>query len=161
MRRLFATFISLILILSLNGCSVNFSKYIRPGSKPNSRYYTNEIMEKINEKKSYTIKIFDLDLYRYYTVSEKEHSILPEFINSLNADKFEASIDTDKPKFKVIVEFSDSKYIINTYNDKLISIHPWDGIYNMDTVSIDGVSDYYNIYKFCEYIKKVSSGFEG
>jgi len=116
----------------------------------------------LDQNDSYTIKIFDLNVYKYYDVNEEEHSILPEFIDSLNDENYGAVVEEGlSPEYKLLLEFSDVKYIINAYNDKLISIYPWDGVYDEDTISMEGVSDYYNLYKFCEYIKKVSNGFEG
>ena len=98
----------------------------------------------------------------YYEVNQKEHSIIPEFIDSLKTDNYNAEIEDDlTPEYKIIIEFSNSKYVINAFNDKLISVHPWDGVYSEDIISMDEVPDFYNLYKYCEYIKKVSSGFEG
>lgn len=162
MKKYLITFILIFLFPLLYGCSFNSAQYIKPGTKPNINYYTNEIKDKINNNESYTIKIFDLNIYKYYDVNEGEHSILSEFIDSLNEKNYDATLEEGlSPEYKLIIEFSNSKYVINAYNNNLISIFPWDGVYNEDTISMDGVSDYYNLYKFCEYIKKVSNGFEG
>lgn len=162
MKKYFITFILILLIVLLPGCNINTAQYIRPNAKPNINYYTNEIHERLNNKEPYNIKIFDLDIYKYYNVSQEEHSILPEFIDSLNEKNYDAEVEKElTPQYKLIIEFSDAKYIINAYNDKLISLYPWDGIYEEDVISMEEVSDYYNLYKFCEYIKKVSNGFEG
>lgn len=156
-------FIITIAITSLLiGCNFNESQYIRPDTKPTANYYTNEIKEKLNENKDYTIKVFDLNIYKYYEVNKEEHSILPEFIDDLNDENYGVEKNKDMtPEYKIIIEFDKEKYIINAYNDKLISIYPWDGVYPEDTISMEGIPDYYNLYKFCEYIKKVSRGFEG
>ncbi|MDV4152671.1 DUF4883 family protein [Clostridium sp. AL.422] len=159
-------FISIILVLTitsiLTSCNINESQYIRPKEKPIANYYTNEIKDRINKNEDYTIKIFDLNIYKYYDVNKEEHSIIPEFIDTLKNESYDINIDSDlTPEYKIIVEFSNDKYIINAYNDNLISIHPWDGVYPQDTISMEDVPDYYNLYKYCEYIKKVSSGFEG
>lgn len=162
MKKYFIAFIPILLISLLYGCSFNSAQYIRPGTKASTNYYTNEIKEKINNNEAYKIKIFDLNIYKYYDVNEEEHSILSEFIDSLNDENYIATLEENSsPEYKLIIEFADSKYVINAYNDKLVSIYPWDGVYNEDVISMEGVSDYYNLYKFCEYIKKVSNGFEG
>lgn len=158
--------LSIILVITFTyfftSCTFNESQYIRPSSKPKVDYYTSEIKDKIDEDEAYTIRIFDLNLYKYYEVNQKEHSIIPEFIDSLKKDNYNAELDAEStPDYKIIIEFSNSKYVINTFNDKLISIHPWDGVYKEDIISMDDVPDFYNLYKYCEYIKKVSSGFEG
>lgn len=155
--------ISLFLfILILPGCGLSSPEYIIPKSKPSAHFYTDEIYKKLKNNESYNIKIFDLDVYKYYDVNSEEHSILLEFIESLNNKNFEASIEEEtKPRYKLIIEFEDSKYLINAYNESLISIYPWDGVYEEDVLSLEGVPDYYNIFKFCEYIDKIARGFEG
>lgn len=159
-------FIILILLIltsfNFTGCNLNTAQYIRPKAKPSESYYTNEIQNKINENSEYTLRIFDMDYYKYYEVSTEEHSVLPEFIDSLSTENYSATLESDlTPKYKLIIEFSDSKYIINLYDNNVISIYPWDGIFKEDIITMDGISDYYNLYKFCEYAKKVSNGFEG
>lgn len=159
----FIRFILIIAITSLFiSCNFNESQYIRPKAKPISNYYTKEIKEHINKNEEYTIKIFDLNIYKYYEVNNNEHSILPEFIDNINIDNFDIKIDENlKAEYRIIIEFPNSKYIINAYNENLISIHPWDGIYPEDTISMEDTPNYYNLYKYCEYIKKISHGFEG
>ena len=157
-------FLLLLILISFNftGCNLNTAQYIRPKAKPSENYYTNEIKNKINENSEYTLRIFDMDYYKYYEVSKEEHSILPEFIDSLSSENYSKALESDlTPKYKLIIQFSDSKYIINLYENNLISIYPWDGVYKEDIITMNGISDYYNLYKFCEYAKKVSSGFEG
>ncbi len=162
MKKLLSIFLVIMVTYLFASCTFNESQYIRPSSKPKVDYYTSEIKDKINENEEYTIRIFDLNLYKYYEVDKKEHSIIPEFIDSLNNDSYNAELqDGLIPEYKIIIEFSNSKYVINVFNDKLISIYPWDGVYKEDIISMDDVPDYYNLYMYCEYIKKVSSGFEG
>ena len=163
MKKLFLHIDILIVSFSLIGCTnFNKSQYIPPKEKPTLTYYTNEIKNKLDNNESFNIKVFDMNVYKYYEVSKDEHTILLEFIDSLSSNNFSSDIDkTLIPSFKVIIEFSDSKYVINAYSNSLVTIYPWDGIYKEDIISMENVSDYYNIYKFCEYIKKVSLGFEG
>ena len=159
-------FLAIIFIITFTyiftSCDFNESQYIRPDSKPKVNYYTSEIKDKIDKNEEYTIKIFDLNIYKYYEVNQNEHSILPEFIDALKSDNYNVALQEGlTSEYKIIIEFSNSKYVINAYDDKLIAIHPWDGVYPEDIISMDGVPDYYNLYKYCEYIKKISSGFEG
>ena len=162
MKKFFLPFTIFLFSFLLVGCNLNKSQYIRPEEKPTSNYYTNEIIDKLESNESYTIKVFDLNIYKYYKVDKEEHSILMEFVESLSSDNFISEIDENlTPSYKIIIEFPNDKYIINAYTENLVSIYPWDGIYKEDIISMDGVSDYYNIYKFCDYIKKISRGFEG
>ena len=178
MKKFLTLILLFIISFSFTGCNLNTSQYIIPKSKPSVNYYTNveqgsksfealnyytnEIQDKISENSEYTLRIFDMDYYKYYEVNMEEHSILPEFIDSLSAENYSVTLENDlNPKYKLIIEFSDSKYIINLYDNNLISIYPWDGVFKEDVATMDGISDYYNLYKFCEYAKKVSNGFEG
>ena len=162
MKKLLSIFLVIIFTYLFTSCTFNESQYIRPSSKPKVDYYTSEIKNKIDENEEYNIRIFDLNLYKYYEVNQNEHSIIPEFIDSLKKDNYNAQLEDDlTPEYKIIIEFSNSKYVINVFNDNLISIHPWDGVYKEDILSMDEVPNFYNLYKYCEYIKKVSSGFEG
>lgn len=158
MKRLSKLIFITLLTTFFIGCSLNTAQYIRPGTKPKVNYYTEEIKELISKNNEYKIKVFDMNIYKYYDVDKSEYDIIPEFIDTLNDENYEAEIEKDStPDYKLIIEFSDNKYVINAYNDKLLSIYPWDGVYKEDTISMEGVSDYYNLYNFCEYIKKVAS----
>ncbi|MFU7515020.1 DUF4883 family protein [Clostridium sp. HCS.1] len=162
MKKLLSFILVIIFTYLFTSCTFNESQYIRPSSKPKADYYTSEIKDKVDKNEEYTIKIFDVNLYKYYEVDKKEHSIIPEFIDSVKKDNYNAQLqDGLIADYKIIIEFSNSKYVINAFNDKLISIHPWDGVYKEDIISMDDIPDYYNLYKYCEYIKKVASGFEG
>lgn len=162
MKKLLSFILVIIFTYLFTSCTFNESQYIRPSSKPKADYYTSEIKDKVDKNEEYTIKIFDLNLYKYYEVDKKEHSIIQEFIDSVKKDNYNAELqDGLIADYKIIIEFSNSKYVINAFNDKLISIHPWDGVYKEDIISMDDIPDYYNLYKYCEYIKKVASGFEG
>lgn len=153
----------LMIICIIPGCTLAQNpEYISLKTKPNTHFYTGEIYSKLSKGESYTLKVFDMNVYKYFDVDTKVHSIVLEFIEDLKEPNFNIEIDqTLTPRYKLIIEFKDSKYIINSYNDKQISIYPWDGSFSEDKISMEGVPDYYNIYKFCEYITKISQGHEG
>lgn len=162
MKKLISFIFILIIPLSLMSCNINRAQYSKQKNKPNPDYYTNEIYERIMNNEEYKLKVFDMDFYVSYEVNEKEHSILPEFFDSLESRNFEGEIENNSsPKYKLIIEFSNFKYIINIYDEEIVSIYPWDGIYKEDILTMENVPDYYNLYKFCEYIKKIAKGFEG
>lgn len=153
----------LIIICIIPGCSLTKNpQYISFKTKPNTHYYTSEIFSRLSKGEAHTLKVFDVNIYKYFNVTTEENSIVSEFIGDLKDTSFNIDIDSKlKPRYKLIIEFEDSKYVINAYNDKELSVYPWDGTYPEDTISMDGVPDYYNIYKFCDYITKVSQGYEG
>lgn len=137
-------------------------EYISLKTKPTTNFYTNEIYSKLSKDEPFTLKVFDMNVYKYFNVNTEEHSIVLEFIENLKPTNFNIEIAPEiTPRYKLIIEFEDSKFIINAYSDKEISIYPWDGTFPEDTISMEGIPDYYNIYKFCEYITKISQGYEG
>lgn len=162
MKKLIRFILIIATTFLLISCTFNESQYIKPKAKPTPNYYTEKIKEQISKNKEYTIKVFDLNIYKYYEVNQDENTILPEFIDNLNIDNFNIEINENlKAEYRLIIEFPDEKYIINAYNENLISIQPWDGSYPEDTISMENIPDYYNLYKYCEYIKKISHRFEG
>ena len=153
----------LMIICIIPGCTVAQNpEYISLKTKPNTHFYTGEIYSKLSKDEPYTLKIFDMNVYKYFNVNTREHSIVLEFIENLKEPNFNIEIDSKlEPRYKLIIEFEDSKYVINAYNEKEISVYPWDGTFPEDTISMEDVPDYYNIYKFCEFITKISQGYEG
>ncbi|MBU3102536.1 DUF4883 family protein [Clostridium gasigenes] len=153
----------LMIICIIPGCTVAQNpEYISLKTKPNTHFYTGEIYSKLSKDEPYTLKIFDMNVYKYFSVNTREHSIVLEFIENLKEPNFNIEIDSKlEPRYKLIIEFEDSKYVINAYNEKELSVYPWDGTFPEDTISMEDVPDYYNIYKFCEFITKISQGYEG
>ncbi|MBU3106268.1 DUF4883 family protein [Clostridium gasigenes] len=153
----------LMIICIIPGCTVAQNpEYISLKTKPNTHFYTGEIYSKLSKDEPYTLKIFDMNVYKYFNVNTREHSIVLEFIENLKDPNFNIEIDYKlEPRYKLIIEFEDSKYVINAYNEKELSVYPWDGTFPEDTISMEDVPDYYNIYKFCEFITKISQGYEG
>ncbi|SDO77481.1 DUF4883 family protein [Clostridium gasigenes] len=153
----------LMIICIIPGCTVTQNpEYISLKTKPNTHFYTGEIYSKLSKDEPYTLKIFDMNVYKYFNVNTREHSIVLEFIENLKDPNFNIEIDSKlEPRYKLIIEFKDSKYVINAYNEKELSVYPWDGTFPEDTISMEDVPDYYNIYKFCEFITKISQGYEG
>lgn len=142
------------IIIMLPSCTFNGSKYINLNTnKPTLYYYSNDLYSKIKNNSDFTLKVFDANLYKYYEVGEEDVDIVISFLESLNNDNYlsEDTI-TEVPKYKLIVDFTDSKYIINAYNVNMVTINPWDGVFTQDIIKMDGVSNRNNVYSFCKYI---------
>lgn len=152
--------ISIVSILLL-GCSSN-PKYINLKSKPSDLFYTNEIYTNIKEKEDLKVQIFDTNVYKYFDVSDEEKTVIPSFIDSLGEEDFGVSTEgideKTNPRYKLILTFKNSKYIINIYNKDYATISPWDGVFQEDTISMKEVPISYNLYEFCEYTTKKALG---
>lgn len=154
-RKLLLLFIISLLLIS---CSSD-PRYINFKTKPNNNYYTNELYKKLKNNEDVSIRIFDNNSYEYYEVEEKEEIFLPDFITFLDTDYFGVEIPSNKdPRYKLIISFADTQYGINIYDDKLITVYPWDGVFPSDTISMEKVPVYYNLYEFCDYTTKKALG---
>lgn len=148
-------FITLLLTLTLlTGCVFNDPKYINLTSKSTPYYYSDEIYKKLNNKESFTLKVFDVNFYEYFDVSEEDSDILLSFFKSLNKDNYDTELDPESNvlKYRLIIDFKDSKFAINVYDENTISVFPWDGNLEEDLINMKNVPKYNNIFYFCKYI---------
>lgn len=152
MKKLNFTFI-IILLLTLVGCNFENPRYINFSMKPNNHYYTDEIKNRILNKDKFTLYLFDTNLYKEVEVSHEDDLILENFISSLTSDAYsDEKTDTQEPfRLKIIFENND-KYLIKVFNDSIVSISPWDGVYNADTISIKNLPLKYNLFDFCNHV---------
>lgn len=142
-----------LLILSLQGCVFDDPRYLNLKSKPSNYYYSNLIYKNLKNDEPFVLKVFDTDFYKYYTVDDEDKDILLSFFESLNNDNYLSELETtDTAKYELHIEFSNEKYIINIYDDSLITLYPWDGSFVEDILSMKGVSQYNNLYSFCSYV---------
>jgi hypothetical protein len=143
-------FFSLILF----GCNYNFSKSIFIKSKPNNYYYTNLLMKDLSLEKPVELYALYMNFYKKKDFSKEDLSTFSDFFNSLNKDSFveKPAKLPDKPLYKIFLTFSENKYMINVYNENIISIYPWDGAYGMDYIDTSKMYKAYNLYGLCKYL---------
>ena len=80
--------------------------------------------------------------------------ILKNFVNNLSDEDFlDEFTFENKEKFRVIVTFSDEKYIIKVYDKDTCSITPWDGNYSEDIINMSNLPTHFNLYDFCNYVQ--------
>ena len=77
-----------VLILSLQGCAFDDPRYLNIKSKPNDYYYSSLIYKNLKNDEPFTLKVFDTDFYKYYTVDEEDKDILLNFFESLNNNNY-------------------------------------------------------------------------
>ena len=142
-----------LLILSLQGCVFDDPRYLNIKSKPNDYYYSSLIYKNLKNDEPFTLKVFDTDFYKYYTVDEEDKDILLSFFESLNNDNYLAELETSETaKYELCIEFSKEKYVINIYDNSSVTLYPWDGNFSEDKITMEGVSTYNNLYSFCSYV---------
>lgn len=164
-----------LIIMILPGCVFNKPEYIKNATKPNNSFYTKEVYSKLKHNEEFTLELFNPNLYKYYAIDKEDSDILLSFIESLTAENYlssednaEDETDADEtsnnslkdllPKYKLSITFDNSKFIINVYSKELVTLYPWDGVYEEDIISLKNVSDHANIYEFCHYIENKQQG---
>lgn len=149
-KLLFLIFISIF----LQGCNFNSARYINFEESPSSSYYTEKIKEHLSKDSNYTLDVFDTNLYKYFKVDDEDLDILKNFVNNLSDEDFlDEFTFENKEKFRVIVTFSDEKYIIKVYDKDTCSITPWDGNYSEDIINMSNLPTHFNLYDFCNYVQ--------
>ena len=150
--------IFIILSLFLIGCDINNPKYINLKKKESINYYSNEIYFKILNNEDYTLTMFDTDVSKNTLIDKEEQVIIENFLSSLTSSNYLKNSDdiSNKEAFHLIIEFDDSKYIFNVYDENLVTVYPWDGVFPEDIITSENVPLRYNLYDFCNHIKNRS-----
>lgn len=142
----------LILSFTLMSCGGN-TQYINLKSKPSKYYYTNELISNLKKDSKFTVSLFDNNLYKELKVPDDEKSVLYDFLVNLDKDHYPDEAATQiSPRYKLILEANNTKYIINVINEKELVLNPWDGVYTEDYISMENTPARYNVYNFCKYI---------
>jgi hypothetical protein len=152
MKKTTYIFIILISIILLAGCQQNWS--MLSGKKPSNYYYTNLLAKDIKLNKITSCKAIEMNYYRELDVEGENYKKLCSFLDKVNGSSFIA-VPKDlpsRPKYKLFFSSSQDKYIINVYNEKYISINPWDGSYDMDYIDISTLPNSINLYELCNFL---------
>lgn len=149
--------LSFLMCFILCGCFLDDPKYITFETKPTTYYYSDDLYSKLKENPSFSLQVFDCELYKYYTVPKEDYDIVEAFLTSLRTenylDAFPENYKNSKAKYRLIITSDTSKYIINAYSNELDTIHPYDGCFQEDIIdSSFNVDARNNIYDFCIYV---------
>jgi len=133
----------------LLGCDINLN-----GRKIDNFYYTNLLAKDLTLETSYKCSIVDTNYYKEIAISKEDANTIKNFTKALNKSSF---IERPKglpqnPKYKIIIVFPKDKYVINVYNEKFVSVFPWDGTFPMDYIDMSKLQVSYNLYGLCKYI---------
>jgi len=123
-------------------------------NKPNKYYYTNLLMQDLSKESPVNLYVLYMNFYKKKDFSKEDSSVFSNFFVSLNNDSFiskPASLP-NKPLYKIFLTFSETKYVINIYNERFISIYPWDGDYIMDYIDTSKMYRAYNLFGLCKYL---------
>lgn len=144
-----------VFLFLLQGCSFKDPKYINFKEKESPNFYINEISSKLLNGEDFSLEIFNTNLYKKIKIDDSEKVVINNFINSLAYSNY---IDNEKPITDEIYEmrilFDDEKYIIKVYNENIVTVFPWDGIYEEDIINMVNVPQRNNPMDFCKNIEE-------
>lgn len=147
---------SLIILILILICSmfISLRLYLNK-TKPSNYYYTNLLAKNIALCSKHNIQVLDTNFYKTEALTSEDIQIVKSFLNSLRKPNFiEKPVSlNEKPEYKIFFTFSETneKYVINIYSKDLISIHPWDGEFTMDYITMSGIPLRYNLYSLSKY----------
>lgn len=145
----------LFIIISLLISSCNSKDVIdKINKKPNNYYYTNKLMENIKLNKINKCIAFEMNYYKELEIDTDNFNKICTFFNKVNTSNFISPPDNipSKPKYMIFFTCGNEKFIANIYNEKYISVYPWDGSFEMDFIDISSISNSNNIYELCNFL---------
>lgn len=147
--------IVIVIVLSFTGCSLSFSSnsFLNP-KKPYNFYYTNLLTRDMKLENSFLGIVLDTNFYKEQTFTSEQSATAKNFILYLNRNDFISKPKDlpSKPPYKIYFTFKTDKYVLEIYNEKYISVYPWDGSYDKDYVDMSNIPTSYNLYYLCKYI---------
>lgn len=144
----------ILLVFLLQGCGLNDPKYINLKTKDGNDFYTKDVYSKLLKDDDFTLEIFDTNVYKNIPIDENEKMIIENFIRSLTKEDYkDEESPSDKEPFQIKISFSDDKYVFKVFDDKRVTIAPWDGVFSEDIVNMENVPKRYNLYDFCTHIQ--------
>ncbi len=161
LKKLTTSIIIIVFPLIIIGCNKNFAQNIPTPlnfSKPSLNYYTNTLVHSIKDSQNIQISIL-------YSKTGK-NKILPNeyienfnlFINSIKKTFFlhnTSQINLKDPEYKLTISIDGkNSFVINIFDENLISIHPWDGSYEADLINISSLNSKVNIFNMIDFIIK-------
>lgn len=153
MKKLVYVFL-FISLFSLIGC--NTIEYMNYNKKPNQTYYSDKLKNSLNSNIQ-NIKIIENNFFKEINLDENQVKLISEMINEIDStdvltDKI--SIESEKSLFKIYVETKSENFIIDVYGNDVLTIYPWDGIYEKDIVSLSQSPLSLKPESICKYIFK-------
>ncbi|WP_446899382.1 DUF4883 family protein [Clostridium sp. LBM24168] len=156
MKNLLYYFLMIFLIVILfTGCN-NLDMLNFRSKKPNNFYYTNMLLKNLSQEKNPKCIMIETNFHKEKQLDTNDIKDITEMFTSLDEKNF-ITVPKNlpgKPAYKIIISFKNEKLLINIYNEKYISVYPWDGIYSEDYISTSKIPISLNLYNLGNYIFK-------
>lgn len=152
MKKILYVLCILSLMILLSGCNKNPS-YINLDKKPSTNYYCTKLNNDIASS-PYKIKLLDMNMYKEIAIDPTKDTILKDFFSYVKKPYYVSSLpkEIEDARYKIYIETSSSKYLINVYDYNYISVQPWDGNFIEDYINQKEIPTYYNLYEYCDYM---------
>ncbi|MDP4143132.1 MAG: DUF4883 family protein [Bacillota bacterium] len=124
------------------------------GKKPNKFYYTNLLAKNLTLESSCNGVILDTNFYKEQKLSNDDLATVKGFVKELRKHNYiEKPKDLPSaPQYKLYLSFSKEEYVIDVYNERYLSIYPWDGDYPRDYLDMKDINTAHNLYYLCKYL---------
>jgi hypothetical protein len=148
--------ILLMFVFTLSGCKIKSTDLPFIGKKPNPYYYTNLLANRLLEDTKSSGVILETNLHKEKNLTADSLDTLKNFFKAIKTANFIDKPEElpNKPKYRIYLKVKGERYIINVYNERYLSVHPWDGVYPMDYIDMKDVAVSYNLNNLCKYIFK-------
>ncbi|AAK79067.1 Hypothetical secreted protein [Clostridium acetobutylicum EA 2018] len=145
------TFLILLVIFctSFSGCNELIDK-----KKPFNFYYTNLLAKSFVKEKALKFSLIDTSYYKNHNLTATEIDTIRDFLVHLKKHNYinKPSKLPAKPMYRLFLTFSNSKFVIDVYDENYAAVYPWDGYYPKDFLNIKDIPPSCNPYNFCTYI---------
>lgn len=154
MKKLTYLLLFLFTLVTFSSCNGQDPIKSLKGIKPNDYYYTNNLMEKIKLKKITKCTVVEMNFYKELDIDKENYEKICSFFDKLNMENFMSPLknNSQKPKYKIFFICENEKYVVNIYDNRYISIYPFDGTYSMDYIDLKNIPDSINLYYLCNFL---------
>ena len=149
----------IILLVIASGCNINYNEYPSLGTKPSYDFYTTSLTSLLSKEDNFQVMLLETNYSTELDVNTIGKDTLRDFFNNLSENSFitDEKILTDlpnKPIYKLYLNTHEEKYVINIFSEDIVSIHPWDGLFQQDYITMTYTPKAYNLYGLCNYLLK-------
>lgn len=154
MKRILWSLLLILILCSFTACSGSVLKYSITGKKVSSFFYTDTMAKQIKSEGISSIVALQTNLQKEIILKDEDIDTFNSFFSGLKTKNFLSDVPNipQNPEFKFYITSGSEKFVINVYNEKYISIFPWDGSFSMDYIDMSGIKPLYNLYNLCKYL---------
>ncbi|MFL0196509.1 DUF4883 family protein [Clostridium sp. WILCCON 0269] len=146
----------LMAVALLLGFNYKLDNTIFTQKKPNNFYYTNLLAKNLTLSSPVKCTIEENNFHDEMNLNKDNIKDIKNMLSTLNKKNFIAKPKNlpKKSAYRISFTFNKEKLLIDVYNEKYLSIYPWDGDYPMDYLDTSNIPASLNLYYLGKYIFK-------